>query len=340
MKRTLLFSLIFFFGLTVKAQETIDLGLSVNWGFANIGATTPEDPGAYFAWGEINEKTEYSWKTYIHSSGHEKTMTKYCVNAYYGKVDDKKQLGTSDDAAKQLLGGDWHIPTKAEFQELEEKCQWEWVEQNGKAGYRVTGPSGNSIFLPAAGNKYNATVSNLGKRGDYWTSTLGEDYSNNGVNYTFWNEGHKLASNFRYYGRTIRAVRSKDAKKKVYDETLDGMQQIDEALVKARAEGKQVVCQVGGNWCIWCLRFADFITKDEDISKLISDNYVYIHINTSPKNKNEKALARLGNQQLGYPHLVFLNAEGQIDKVMGTGEMEEGKSYSKEKVMERLAPAK
>lgn len=128
------------------------------------------------------------------------------------------------------------------------------------------------------------------------------------------------------------------AMKKVYDEKLDGMKQIDEALAKAKAEGKKVVCQVGGNWCVWCLRFADFITKDEDISKLISDNYVYIHVNTSNNNKNEKAIERLGNQKLGYPHLVFLNADGNISRVVATGELEEGKGYCKEKVLKALAP--
>jgi len=124
--------------------------------------------------------------------------------------------------------------------------------------------------------------------------------------------------------------------KKIYDESLDGVKQIDEAVAKAKAEGKQVICQVGGNWCIWCLRFADFITKDEDISSLIAEKYVYIHVNTSPKNKNEKALARLGNQQLGYPHLVFLDGEGNIVRVQDTGSLEVGKGYSKEKVLDAL----
>lgn len=191
-----------------KAQECVDLGLSVNWATTNIGAAAPEEPGLYLAWGEVSEKKVYSWKTYSHCGGYEKIMKKYCINAYYGTVDDKSQLESVDDAARQLLGEDWHIPTKAEFKELEEKCQWEWTEQNGMAGYRITGANGNSIFLPAAGNKYNETLSNCGKRGDYWTSTLGDDYSNNGANYIFWNEGHKLSSNFRYYGRTIRAVKT------------------------------------------------------------------------------------------------------------------------------------
>ena len=72
--------------------------------------------------------------------------------------------------------------------------------------------------------------------------------------------------------------------KKVYNEEIDPMEQIDGALVKAKAEGKFVVCQVGGNWCPWCLRFADFITKDTTISTLIKENFEYIHVNYNPRN--------------------------------------------------------
>ncbi|MBQ1708678.1 MAG: thioredoxin family protein, partial [Bacteroidales bacterium] len=71
--------------------------------------------------------------------------------------------------------------------------------------------------------------------------------------------------------------------KKVYDEEINVNQQIDKALSQAKSAGKFVVCQVGGNWCPWCLRFADFITKDADISKLIADNFVYIHVNYNPR---------------------------------------------------------
>ena len=83
---------------------------------------------------------------------------------------------------------------------------------------------------------------------------------------------------------------AQEGMKKVYDETLDQNTQIDQALKQAKAEGKFVVCQVGGNWCPWCLRFADFITKDAEISKLIGDNFVYIHVDYSPNTfKNDPA---------------------------------------------------
>ena len=83
-------------------------------------------------------------------------------------------------------------------------------------------------------------------------------------------------------------VNAQTALKKVYNEAVNPLEQIDQALVKAKADGKFVVCQVGGNWCPWCLRFADFITNDTTISKLISDNFEYIHVNYNPR-KSESA---------------------------------------------------
>ena len=131
--------------------------------------------------------------------------------------------------------------------------------------------------------------------------------------------------------------------KKVYDETLDQNVQIDQALKQARAEGKFVVCQVGGNWCPWCLRFADFITKDADISQLISQNFVYAHVDYSPrsfkdnpekKQRAEKMMKRLGNPgRFGYPVFVVLDAKGNILHIQDSSFLEEGQGYNKEKVV-------
>lgn len=132
--------------------------------------------------------------------------------------------------------------------------------------------------------------------------------------------------------------------KKVYDETIDPMVQIDEALAKARAmEGEHyVVCQVGGNWCPWCLRFADFISRDCDIMKVIDDNFVYIHVNYNPRRsadedqaKAAKALMqRLGNpQRFGFPVFVVLDADGHVLHIQDSSFLEEGQGYNKEKVL-------
>ena len=116
-------------------------------------------------------------------------------------------------------------------------------------------------------------------------------------------------------------VNAQTALKKVYNEDLNPLEQIDQALTKAKADGKFVVCQVGGNWCPWCLRFADFITNDTTISKLINDNFEYIHVNYNPRKSEsaEKAaqaaalMARLDNcGRFGFPVFVVLDDAGNL----------------------------
>ena len=127
--------------------------------------------------------------------------------------------------------------------------------------------------------------------------------------------------------------------KKVYDETINPIEQIDNALVQAAEQGKFVICQVGGNWCPWCLRFADFITNDEEIAKVVDDNFVYIHVNYNPRNSSDEArdkamLKRLGNPgRFGYPVFVVLDAKGNVLHIQDSSFLEEGKGYNKEKVL-------
>lgn len=130
--------------------------------------------------------------------------------------------------------------------------------------------------------------------------------------------------------------------KRVYDESIDPLQQIDQAIAKAKAEHKNVICQVGGNWCPWCLRFAAFVTNDNTISKVIADNYVYIHVNYNHRRsageeatQQAKALMdRLNHpDKYGFPVFVVLNDEGTVLHIQDSGVLEEGKSYNKEKVL-------
>lgn len=130
--------------------------------------------------------------------------------------------------------------------------------------------------------------------------------------------------------------------KKVYDEDINPIVQIDEALVKARTDNKFVICQVGGNWCPWCLRFADFITNDTTISKIISDNFVYIHVNYNPRKSEgeEKAqqaealMKRLNNAgRFGYPVFVVMDEEGRIIHIQDSSFLEEGQGYNKDRVI-------
>ena len=139
------------------------------------------------------------------------------------------------------------------------------------------------------------------------------------------------------------AAGAQEGLKKVYDEQADQLSQIDKAVRQAKAEGKFVICQVGGNWCPWCLRFADFITKDAEIAKLVADNFVYIHVDYSPrsfkddparKERSEKMMKRLGNPgRFGYPVFVVLDGKGKILHTQDSSFLEEGQGYDKAKVM-------
>ena len=158
--------------------EYVDLGLpsGIKWATCNVGATTPEEYGDYFAWGETQPKDNYYWDSYKYCNGSYDTMTKYCTYSYYGTVDNKTTLELTDDAAHVNWGGKWRMPTKAEQDELRSSsnCTWTWTTQNGVNGYKVTSKkNGNSIFLPAAGCRSYDNLSGAGSYGFYWSSSLG-----------------------------------------------------------------------------------------------------------------------------------------------------------------------
>lgn len=125
--------------------------------------------------------------------------------------------------------------------------------------------------------------------------------------------------------------------KKVYNEEINPLEQIDQAVAQAQAEGKFVICQVGGNWCPWCLRFADFIASDSTINALIEQNFVYIHTNYHPRKAGEvgKALMKRFNNagRFGFPVFVVLDEKGNVLHIQDSSFLEEGKGYNKEKVL-------
>jgi hypothetical protein len=192
----------------------IDLGLpsGTMWATMNVGATSPEDYGDYFAWGETQPKANYSWSTYKWCNGSSTTQTKYCTSSAYGIVDNKTTLDLADDAANANWGGSWRMPTKAEQDELRNTnyTTWTWTTQNGVNGYKVTSKTnGNSIFLPAAGYRYDSYLYYPGSRGYYWSSSLNTYYSDNAYNLYF-NSGNVYSSNgYRSYGRSVRPVLAK-----------------------------------------------------------------------------------------------------------------------------------
>lgn len=188
----------------------VDLGLSVKWASYNVGAESPEEYGNYYAWGETEEKDNYSWPTYKWCNGSINSLTKYCTDSSYGAVDNKTLLDPEDDVACVLWGEGWRMPTLDEVQELCNNCSWEWTSVNGVNGQKVTGSNGNSIFLPAAGRCFDTIVFDRGSYGNYWSGTscwrYNDCYSAYSLNFNSgmwdWNGTYY----WRLNGLTIRPV--------------------------------------------------------------------------------------------------------------------------------------
>ena len=210
--------------------DWVDLGLPSGtlWASRNIGAATPEDYGDYFAWGETAPKEAYKqgtykwWKEgffieagdgiiYWHWDGN----TKYCTNTNYGYdgfADDKTELDITDDAAAANWGGGARMPSMEQIKELLDECSWQWTcrdvgEGESVTGQLVTGPNGNSIFLPAAGYRWNGSLYGAGYCGYYWSRTLGAYYDDCAYFLIFGDGGAGWDYYYRYYGRTVHAVR-------------------------------------------------------------------------------------------------------------------------------------
>ena len=203
-------------------MEYVDLGLSVKWATCNLGATKPSDYGHYYAWGETEPKTDYTWATYKWMQAGQsdwKHITKYTVadgqtegiwydagGTFIG--DNKTTLEAADDAATRKLGSLWRMPTKEEIRELLDHCTWNWTTQDGKNGYEVKSKTnGNSIFLPAAGYRGGSALYYAGSGGDYWSSSLCAVYSGLARYLGFDSGGRGWYDNGRYYGFSVRPVR-------------------------------------------------------------------------------------------------------------------------------------
>jgi hypothetical protein len=190
----------------------VDLGLpsGLLWATCNVGADTPEGYGDYFAWGETQPKTTYNWSTYQHCNGSSTEMTKYCTDSEYGYngfTDNLTTLLPEDDAAAANWGGNWRMPTQEEFQELYNNTTVTWTQQYGVNGRLFTASNGNSLFLPAAGDRWDDELHNAGYVGLYWSSSL---YSGNP--YYAWYFGFDSGSYGMYNGGrgngfTVRPVR-------------------------------------------------------------------------------------------------------------------------------------
>ena len=194
-----------------------DLGLpsGTKWATCNVGASAPEEYGDYYAWGETTTKSTYEWSTYKWCNGSFATLTKYNTSSSSGTVDNKTVLELADDAARANWGGAWRMPTDAEWTELRDNCAWAWTDNyngTGVAGRIVTSNiNGNSIFLPAAGYRYDDVLYGAGSYGRYWSGSLYTDYPGYAWYVNFDSDNVNRNSDFfgdRYYGRSVRPVLS------------------------------------------------------------------------------------------------------------------------------------
>ena len=175
----------------VNDHGYVDLGLSVKWATCNVGASSPSDYGDYYAWGETSTTSSYDVDN---SKTYRKSMGNIGGNSSY-------------DVARYRWGGSWRLPTKAELEELKTECTWTWTTQGGHNGYKVTGKNGKSIFLPAAGYRYDTTLKAVGEIGSCWSST---PYESNTISayYLFFNpyRDYYVDWLYRYFGRSVRPV--------------------------------------------------------------------------------------------------------------------------------------
>ena len=191
----------------------IDLGLPSGtlWATCNVGADTPEDYGDYFAWGETQPKDTYNWSTYQYCNGSYNTLTKYCNNSSYGYngfTDDLTTLLPEDDAATANWGNGWRMPTQAEWQELLDNTTVTWTQQNGVNGPLFTAANGNSLFLPAAGYRWDGELYDAGAYGRYWSSSLYTDYPYDAWSLYFYSGNAYVDDNYlRNSGFSVRPVR-------------------------------------------------------------------------------------------------------------------------------------
>ena len=191
-------------------HEYVNLGLPSGtlWATCNVGATAPEEYGDYFAWGETEPKDYYDWSTYRWCDGSYQTMTKYCTDSKYGMVDNKTELDPEDDAAFVNWGENWRMPTQEQMQELFDNCSWIWTQRNGVNGGLVTGPNGNTLFLPAGGMRNGTSLDFQDIDGDYWSRTIHSWISSGAYALDFYSgvwgwDGDLIRS----YGYSVRAVR-------------------------------------------------------------------------------------------------------------------------------------
>lgn len=197
--------------INVITCKAVDLGLSVKWADRNVGAKSPQDYGDYFAWGETEPKSEYTWATYKFCNGDSRKLNKYNSDSNFGVVDNKLKLVQSDDAAHEKIGGKWRMPTWDDVEELLENTDWSPTTVNGVKGFLITSlKNRKTIFLPSAGGIEGKTPRYVGTNALYWCSEKASDEQTQAVIlFTDEDEDYDFGFCFRHIGLPVRAVTKK-----------------------------------------------------------------------------------------------------------------------------------
>ncbi len=190
----------------------VDLGLPSGtlWATCNVGANSPKRCGDYFAWGETAPKYYYDWSTYKYCNGGYKKLTKYCDESDYGNngfTDNLTALLPEDDAATANWGSDWCIPTVGQWRELQDNTNIALTTQNGVNGILFTASNGRSLFLPAAGFRWDCDLYYVGSYGYYLSSSLYTDGPYRAWGFYFGSSGCSMYGYYRDGGQSVRAVR-------------------------------------------------------------------------------------------------------------------------------------
>lgn len=189
---------------TADGHEYVDLGLPSGtlWATCNVGASKPEDYGSYFAWGETQTKTNYNWYTYKYVDGD--NLTKYAGS------DGLTSLQGGDDPATAKWGGGWHTPSETQWGELLANTANKWTTRNGKQGCLFTSKkNGQTIFLPAAGYRWDSELDDADSHGLYWSRSLRTVYLGSAWGLRFYSGDCNMSNYSRPSGFSVRPVREK-----------------------------------------------------------------------------------------------------------------------------------